>query len=71
LRRTLERGIIIAKFAVPKNLIAFIENNDKKMVEEVLSAFSNFWEIDRNTLNELINGEKDLNGKIYAENFRQ
>jgi hypothetical protein len=71
LRQTLERGIIIAKFAVPKNLIAFIENNDKKMVEEVLSAFSNFWEVDRNTLNELIEGEKDLHGTIYSENFRQ
>jgi len=60
-----------ADFRLPENLMAFVENNDKNLVEEVLSAFSSFWEIDRESLNELIKGEKDLNGKIYAENFRQ
>jgi hypothetical protein len=56
---------------IPKNLIAFIENNNSSAVEEVLSAFSNFWEIDRSKLDELINGEKENYGKVYTENFRQ
>jgi hypothetical protein len=59
------------EFRVPSNLIAFIENNDKRVVEEVLSAFSSFWEIDRTKLDELIKGEKENYGKVYIENFRQ
>jgi len=69
LRRTAGRSIIITKFSVPKNLIEFIDNNDKKLVEEVLFAFSNFWEIDRKKLDELINEEKEFHGKIYSQNF--
>lgn len=59
------------EFKIPSNLMAFIEKNDKHVVEEVLSAFSSFWEIDRRKLDELINGEKELYGKVYAQNFRQ
>jgi succinate dehydrogenase flavin-adding protein (antitoxin of CptAB toxin-antitoxin module) len=56
-------------FRVPEGLIEFIKNNDKKLVEEILSDFSNFWEIDRNKLTELINGEKEIYGKVHIKNF--
>lgn len=57
------------KFRVPEGLLEFIQNNDNNSVEEVLSAFSTFWEIDRTKLNELINGEKEVYGKVYIKNF--
>jgi hypothetical protein len=59
-----------ADFRLPENLMAFVENNDKNLVEEVLSAFSSFWEMDRKKLDELIKGEREIYGKIYTENFR-
>jgi hypothetical protein len=58
-----------SEFKVPSNLLEFIKNNNQETVHEVLSAFSKFWEIDMQKLNELI-GEKDFNGKIQHQNFR-
>jgi hypothetical protein len=57
-------------FQVPKLLIDFIKNNNKEVVNEVISEFSSFWEVDRDTLNDIIGGNL-LYGKIYGKNTRQ
>lgn len=57
-------------FQVPKLLIDFIKNNNKEVVNEVISKFSSFWEVDRDTLNDIIGGNL-LYGKIYGKNTRQ
>lgn len=59
-----------SEFQLPSGLLEFIKNNNEESVNEVLSAFAKFWEIDRQKLTELI-GERDVYGKVQYQNFRQ